>query len=112
MKIVLSMTSILTRHLKILSTLFIIILLCFSILQEVEAQTFIHPGLFSNQQELDTIKARVLAKKEPWLSAYNNLVNTSPSLLFYKPNALKFVSYAKPSTYASLDAMVEDASCA
>lgn len=65
---------------------------------------FIHPGLLHCQKELDFIKQKVQAEKEPWFSGWNTLLEADISDIDWQPKAVSNVmrgAYNKPDIGAS-----------
>ncbi|MFD0991114.1 alginate lyase family protein [Mariniflexile jejuense] len=55
-------------------------------IEEVQARTFVHPGLLVKQSDFDRIKIKVNAGAEPWMSGWNRLINNAHSQSNYTPN--------------------------
>lgn len=75
----------------------------FCLLLQVHAE-FTHPGLLHNQAELDFIKQKVLAEKEPWFSGWKRLLDADVSNMDWQPKARVNVlrgGYNKPDIGAS-----------
>lgn len=60
---------------------------------------FRHPGLFTSREELDFIKAKVTARKEPWFSAFTAMQKSPVGNLDFKPNGGK--PFVQPVLHAS-----------
>jgi autotransporter-associated beta strand protein len=84
--------------------LFLITSYCF----QLNAQSFVHPGLLHKQPDLDRMKEKVAAGTEPWKSSYDILVaNSHSSLTRAYTNPVPSIVYrgfdgTNPENYASL----------
>lgn len=60
---------------------------------------FTHPGIMANIQMLDFVKAKIKEGKEPWKSAFENVLKSKFASLSYTPGATDTVEcgpYSKP----------------
>src|SRR5947207_9179839 len=60
---------------------------------------FRHPGILSNQQQLDFIRERVQKGVEPWRSAFKKMSESGSASLAYTPHPREVVTcgpYSKP----------------
>jgi hypothetical protein len=76
-----------------------IILIAFACAQAAAAQSFKHPGILNNQQELDFIRQRIEAQVEPWTSAFKKVKSSRYAALAYKPQPHEIVEsgpYSRP----------------
>jgi autotransporter-associated beta strand protein len=86
----------------------ILFLLFFAALQQLNAQSFIHPGLLHTQTDLDRMKAKVAADAQPWKSSWDILVaNSHASLTRAYTSPVPAIVYrgfdgTHPENYASL----------
>ncbi|KAJ4323288.1 hypothetical protein N0V84_004418 [Fusarium piperis] len=60
------------------------ILLCFFTV----TFAFTHPGLLVTESDIDRVKTKLAAKKEPWVSSWNKLTSIPFSAADYKNNAI------------------------
>ncbi|KAI6774867.1 hypothetical protein HG530_001625 [Fusarium avenaceum] len=56
------------------------------------AFAFTHPGLLVSQTDIDRIKTKLAAKKEPWTASWNKLTSIPFSSADYKNNAVKDIN--------------------
>jgi hypothetical protein len=56
------------------------------------AFAFTHPGLLVSQTDIDRIKTKLAAKKEPWTASWNKLTSIPFSSADYKNNAIKDIN--------------------
>ncbi|KAH6956227.1 gpi anchor protein [Fusarium avenaceum] len=56
------------------------------------ALAFTHPGLLVSQTDIDRIKTKLAAKKEPWTASWNKLTSIPFSSADYKNNAVKDIN--------------------
>lgn len=62
--------------------------------------TFAHPGVLVSRPQLDVIKAKVAARQQPWLSAYNQMIGSPFASLSRTPKPRATVecgSYSNPN---------------
>jgi hypothetical protein len=77
------------------------------------ACVFIHPGILHNRAEIDFVKGRIRAGKEPWTSAWESLARHRFAQLSWQPRPREHVArgpYNKPDVGAS--EMLNDAAAA
>jgi len=53
--------------------------------------SFVHPGLLVTNSDIDRVKSKIDAKKDPWLSSWNKLTSIKYSDASYTPNAVSSV---------------------
>jgi hypothetical protein len=56
---------------------------------------FTHPGLLVSQTDIDRIKTKLAAKKEPWTASWNKLTSIPFSSVDYKDNAVRDINRAE-----------------
>ncbi|SPJ73855.1 related to GPI anchored protein [Fusarium torulosum] len=56
------------------------------------AFAFTHPGLLVSQTDIDRIKTKLAAKKEPWTASWNKLTSIPFSSVDYKNNAVRDIN--------------------
>lgn len=64
------------------------------------ASPFVHPGLLQNRADLEFMRQQVLAGKQPWKKAWENLLKEPYSSLDFKPKPVAHVvrgPYGRPS---------------
>lgn len=54
--------------------------------------SFVHPGLLVTNADITRVKAKLAAKKEPWLSSWNKLISLKYSQSSYPPQATATIS--------------------
>jgi hypothetical protein len=59
------------------------------------AFAFTHPGLLVSQTDIDRIKTKLAAKKEPWTASWNKLTSIPFSSVDYKNNAVRDINRAE-----------------
>ena len=64
-------------------------LLLFHLLPKV--YPFVHPGLLVTDSDINRVKRKIAAEKEPWLSSWNKLTSIKYSSASYTPNAVSSV---------------------
>jgi hypothetical protein len=65
-----------------------------------DGQGFVHPGLLQTREELEFMREKVLAKEEPWKTAWDRLCAQSTSSLDFQPKAIAHIvrgPYGSPS---------------
>ena len=75
-----------------------------------QGQNFIHPGAMHTKEDLDFIKSKVIANKQPWKGAFDNLVASKFAKLNYSYKTftdVKCGSYNNPNV--GCNDMVENA---
>lgn len=73
---------------KTLLFLFVIVTL-FTL--QMRAQDFVHPGILHKESDLARMRQKVAQSAEPWLTAWNNLRNSSEAQLSWSPRAVETV---------------------
>lgn len=53
--------------------------------------SWVHPGVFQRSSDLDFMKAQVLARKEPWISAWNRMLAQPTSSLEFMPEPVTHI---------------------
>ena len=85
-------------HIRLLA---VIILVCAPFCSGAEpAKPFVHPGMLQNRDDLDFMKAKVLAGEQPWKGAWDRMLHASYSSLDFKPKPFEHVirgPYGRPS---------------
>jgi len=56
-----------------------------------QVYSFVHPGLLVTNSDIDRVKRKLAAKKEPWLSSWNKLTSIKYSSASYNPRAVSTV---------------------
>jgi hypothetical protein len=57
----------------------------------VGGRSFVHPGLLQNRKELDFMRQKVLAKEDPWKTAWDHLLAQPYSSLDFQPKPVAHV---------------------
>lgn len=57
--------------------------------------SFVHPGLLVTNTDIDRVKRKLAAKKDPWLSSWNKLTSIKYSNPSYTPTAVNSVDRSK-----------------
>jgi hypothetical protein len=60
-----------------------------------QVYSFVHPGLLVTNSDIDRVKRKLAAKKEPWLSSWNKLISIKYSSASYNPRAVSSVDRSK-----------------
>lgn len=65
----------------------VLYILAFLVCPQGFAKAFIHPGILLDKSQLDYVKHKIKANKEPWLSRYLVMKNHALAALNHQPNA-------------------------
>ena len=60
-----------------------------------QVYSFVHPGLLVTNSDIDRVKRKLSAKKDPWLSSWNALTSIKYSSASYTPRAVSSVDRSK-----------------
>ena len=90
------------RLLRTAATLVVAVLAALGVRFTAEAApvTFAHPGVLVGRAQLDFVKARVAAREQPWLAAYNQMIGSRYASLTRVPKPRATVecgSYSNPN---------------
>ncbi len=69
------------------SAQFLLIFFQFCFTSHVLAQAFVHPGVFNCESDFARMREKIANKEEPWLSAWNNLLNSPEASLNWYSSA-------------------------
>lgn len=77
------------KHTLFQKSLLVILLFC--AISFLKAQDFIHPGILHTEADLARMRQKIAEGAEPWLTAWNNLRNSSEAQLSWGPRATETV---------------------
>ncbi|MBV5312900.1 MAG: alginate lyase family protein [Prolixibacteraceae bacterium] len=72
---------------KVFSIILLVFAFHFSFLNNANAQKFIHPGIDQTSADLEYMKSQVLAREQPWETAFDNLKSATNLQFEVKPFA-------------------------
>ena len=66
--------------------------------EAADSNPFVHPGVYQSRQDLDYLKAQILAGRQPWKSAFDRMLVVSPEKLVPRPHTYVIRgSYGRPN---------------